>query len=275
MKFKTLYLLFASMFIYVVFISSSSGPGSVQNRDRTGSPVAASTCGACHNAGAFNPSLDITLLDGADTIRMYEPGQKYTIRFVNTASDDPVGYGVQAVVLDGNDNNIGTFGDAPSGTQITPLDGRSYFEHDSRSTSNTFEIEWTAPEAETGDVSIFASSVAANGASGSGGDGTASKSLVIQEAITSSVSDQTLGLNIAVLPNPVSDQLNLQLSAEGSHLTNMSLFNINGQLIQENQLNVTSGSNYFNFDVSHLPKGQYFLQLHENGKVATKKIMKL
>jgi len=275
MKFKTLYLLFVSAFAYFVFVSHSSGPGAVQNRDRTGSPVGSSTCAACHSAGIFNPSLEITLLNGADTITMYEPGETYTIRFVNTASDNPVGYGVQAVALDANDSGIGVFGTAPDGTQITTVEGIDYFEHSQRSTSNTFEIEWTAPAVETGDVSIFAASVAANGASGSGGDGTAAKSLVIAEAITSSISDQILALDMVVMPNPVASQLNLQLTAERTHLTNLSLYNIAGQLVQENQLNVTSGTNNFNFDVNHLPKGQYFLQLQEDGKVATKKIVKL
>jgi len=275
MKFKTLYFFLASVFIYFVFISSSSGPGVVQGRDRSGSPVASSTCAACHSAGAFSPSLEITLLNGADTVTMYEPGETYTIRFVNTASDNPAGYGVQAVALDANDNSTGTFGTPSDGTQITAVDGRDYFEHSSISSENMFEIEWTAPAAETGDVGIYAASIAANDNGSTGGDGTAAKSLVISEAITSSVNDQTLALDMVVMPNPVASQLNLRVTADKTHLTNLSLYNIAGQLVQENQLNLTSGSNNFNFDVNHLPKGQYFLQLHEDGKVATKKIVKL
>ena len=59
--------------------------------------------------------------------------------------------------------------------------GRHIFEHNSATTVNTFSVDWTAP-ATGGDVTIYASGLAAGGSGSSSGDQYAGAVLTISEA---------------------------------------------------------------------------------------------
>ena len=164
----------------LALMSSSSGVAEIQNSNRTGEPGTSSTCNQCHGGGNYGATTTISVLDP------------------NSASRDGVLAG-RAIRVGGGDwrhvstvwhaghsggrrgGNAGTFANPSSNTQLEDVAGRHIFEHNSSSAINTFSVDWTAP-ATGGDVTIYASGLAAGGSTSSGGDQYAGASLVIPEA---------------------------------------------------------------------------------------------
>ena len=88
---------------------------------------------------------------------------------------------MQATAVDAMGDNAGTFSNPSNNTQLEEVQGRHIFEHNSASTNNTFSVDWTAP-AMGGDVTIYASGLAAGGSGSSGGDQYAGAVLTLPEA---------------------------------------------------------------------------------------------
>jgi hypothetical protein len=72
-----------------------------------------------------------------------------------------------------------------------------------------------------------------------------------------------IDLDLKVIPNPVEDQLYFEFGLEEPTNLSASIYNSNGQLLfvaipKERK---TAGQHSMSCDVSHLPKGSYFLNL--------------
>lgn len=255
----------------VVFLGSSSGPGAVQGQDRTGGPLSNGFCGNCHAAGAFNPTINVQLLQDGNEVNGYMPGETYTMRVTIDASMDAQVYGFQAVALSGSGNSQAGNWTPPTGAQVTTLDGRDYIEHSQRSQSNTFEIDWTAPPTSVGDISFYAAGVAANNAQGSGGDGSdALDAPVVLTDLSTSTNDlPELASSLRAFPNPVVDQLNLQLDTEEASNALVRIYNANGQALVQRSINLGIGANMEQFDMSNLPAGFYTVEV-SNGEAASR-----
>lgn len=76
---------------------------------------------------------------------------------------------------------------------------------------------------------------------------------------------QVLQTSLAIYPNPVSSQANLQVSSPATGTMYLQLYDLNGNLL--NQLNVQKQSTDFNqtFDVSSLTSGNYLLKVSVGG----------
>jgi hypothetical protein len=276
MKFKTIYFLFFFALSCFIFTNSSNGPAAIQHKDRTGSPLSDGPCQTCHSSGAFNPTFTIKLLEegGAEVIH-YVAGVSYTLEVELSADTTAKGYGFQVVALTGLDNvNVGTFGDAPDGMQAVTLNERKYIEHSAISSTGKFSIEWTAPEMGRDTAKFFAAVVAANANGSTGGDGSVFGQAIFAEAVTS-IFDRSLAVDIQIMPNPITNNLHLEINTNESKNVHLNLFNSIGQLVKKEPIAIVPGINIFDYDLHHLPKGQYFLQLDEKGRTATKKLLKL
>lgn len=280
MKIRILYALFVAFSAAALFWNSAGGAAASQNADRTGSPLSTSTCGAtaCHSNGSFNPSLNVQLLDGEMGVTAYEPGKTYTLRVAITGADAASGFGFQSVLLHGDDNlNAGTFGDAPTGMQVTPLNDRMYAEHSMRNTSSVFTIDWTAPASGVGDIRIYAAGNAANGNGSNSGDNGVSLSapVVLNEAGTSNTQDYLLSFDaIQISPNPTRDGATLMLDNSRPGRYTLNLYNATGQNLYRQQLNLVQGTQSHWVDLSEQPNGIYFLQLSDGQQQLTRKILK-
>lgn len=179
---------FAALLTAFTFMGSAGGVANVQKLDMTGSPVSVGVCAACHLNNAFNPSVDLKMFDGDVPVTRYIPGQTYTMQVIVKASPNASTFGFQAVALNSvGIGQAGTFQNAPFGTSIRTLNGRSYPEHTFPSLKDTFRLEWVAPAVGFGDVRLFAAGVASNGNGSSSGDGAANASLTLQEDDASSL----------------------------------------------------------------------------------------
>lgn len=79
--------------------------------------------------------------------------------------------------------------------------------------------------------------------------------------------------NVNVYPNPVQDQLNIQINASQASEMNISIYNITGQKVMESNTNVYTGINERQVNVSELNAGIYFVTVKANGFENTMKFV--
>ena len=91
---------------------------------------------------------------------------------------------------------------------------------------------------------------------------------------TSGIHENIKKNDIAIYPNPVTDNLNISIDKSLSGTTTVSILNLMGQVIQTaNVVNETKG-NVISINTSSLPKGLYFVQLNCNGQIETGRFAK-
>lgn len=74
--------------------------------------------------------------------------------------------------------------------------------------------------------------------------------------------------NIQLYPNPANRTIRLNNLPSGKN--NLSIYNLLGESV----LNTSSNSEYYEFDIRHLPEGYYLIQIsNENNQTATKKFI--
>ena len=186
MRLRTPALALAAAAALLYLSSYSSGPAR-NNVDTTSSGFGGSACGSCHRGGNYATATTLRLLDAAgEAVEAYRPGETYTLRLDIGATGAPGGYGFQLLAIREADRaQAGAFGEAPANTQLSTLGGRSYFEHRRRLAEATHEIAWTAPEAGTGPVVVYAVGNAVNGNGGTSGDDVDEAVVTFPEATSS------------------------------------------------------------------------------------------
>lgn len=283
MKIRNVYKIAALFVVYVLFQSRSGGPGAVANLQVTGAPGSTGSNGTCanagcHTAGAFDPSLSIELLDGTNTVTEYMPGKTYTLRITNTpGTGTPAEYGFQAVALNSDNNQAGDWGDIGSGKHTLTLSGRKYVEHSAPSPNNSFEMEWVAPEAGTGEVTFYSASAAVNGNNSNSGDGVANTAFTVAESNVSAAHDQLKPLaGMRLMHNPIiNDEIRLQIESLQNGEFQLQLMDLSGNLLQKEQLTLTAGLQEHVIPVSTLASGIYIAQLSGHGTVQAIRVVKI
>ena len=165
------------------FVLTSYSSGITSTGDATGSPLSNRNCAGCHSGGTFGTDTQVRLLDAnGAAVASYVPGETYRLQVEIATTTAPGGYGMQAVVLDARDAQAGAFGTPPSGLRVSARGGVDYVDHTRRLPDAVHEIEWRAPAAGTGTVSVYAVGNAVNGNGGTSGDQPDTGSLTVQEA---------------------------------------------------------------------------------------------
>lgn len=281
---RTTLLSTLTLLSFGLFYNFSGGPaggtlpnGSIRMEDRTGSPHATqgTNCSTCHNNGNFDTDVTVELLRDGEVVNAYQPGIAHKIRYTinTTTGGTPNAYGWQSVVLDANDNNSGTFANEPTGSRIAPIDSRSYFEHTGPSSSNTVEVDWTAPEAGLGSVTVYTGAVALDGNGNTNGDNGVAVQTTFEELTVSTNTVNTLPISFAVLGNPVQEELNVVITSEKAFDAEMALINTNGQVLMQKGISLTNGQYTINENVSHLSSGVYYLQLFTGTQSSVQQII--
>jgi hypothetical protein len=93
----------------------------------------------------------------------------------------------------------------------------------------------------------------------------------IQITITSGVGiDELLSkANIAIYPNPTEGILNVKLNGYKSEIVTIRIFNSNGQVVLTDEILKSS----VEFNLTHLPKGVYIVELQNGTKTSDTKIV--
>jgi hypothetical protein len=137
------------------------------------------TCNSCHSGGSYNPTTQITLLNGSTPVTQYVPGTAYTVQVkITSASGAPkYSFAVMCATTSAH-TNINKWGTMPTGVANHTVSARNYVEQTSARTATStsptsnyiLSIPWTAPLAGTGSVTFYAEGMAVNGTGNTAGD---------------------------------------------------------------------------------------------------------
>lgn len=290
MKFRFIYTVFTLSILALLFMSNEDGRADSQGKGNTGAPGDEMvgnnprTCVTCHNNNAdVQMTQEIELLDGTGaTVAEYMPGETYRVKVTNTvAVGSASGYGFQVVNLKAaeGDNGDATAAfsnpDANVKIAVATSNGRQYAEHNGLSETNTFEVDWTAPDQGTGVVTFYAAGNAVNDNGMSSGDAAATSTLELAEADPSSVIETTAGVKIFLFPNPVQEDMKVTLESDAAAEFNIEIFDMQGRLTISETLSFGAGESTFVYNVGELSRGTYLVKFSNNDKIATAKMLKL
>jgi hypothetical protein len=278
-------LLFFGIFASLVLLGNKNGRASQAQRGNTGAPGDETqngqpkTCIACHGQGPIQASLSVSVLDSSSNpVTQYLPGKTYTARVTITASGANLnGYGFQMIGLrDSNNSDLDGFSDVnPNNYKIATISGgRTYAEHDNISTSNTFNVKWTAPATGTGSVTLYAAGNGVNATGTTGGDGSGFGTAKLTEFSSSTNSPEVGFLRLAVYPNPLQTTSTLQLDHLEAGSYTLRAFDLSGKQVWNTRQELPSGSATLLLQTSEWEPGIYFLQLEGANKVANVKVLK-
>ncbi|MCC6815173.1 MAG: hypothetical protein IT267_02035 [Saprospiraceae bacterium] len=254
---KKLLFVFVNLSLLILLASNKLGRASYQGEGSTGAPGEPQYCKNCHN-GNIGVSLKIYLLDGTDTVKVYEPNKKYTIEVAinHVSGPDPKGYGFQLTGLKAELNKSGE-----TITDISPLGGnvkmayaknkRYYAEHNGVSSTNLFRVEWIAPTKGTGSVSFYAAGNGVNANNNESGDGASKNSIQIPENIISSI-DETKTQHSIIRYNIINDNIYLEETALNK-FTDYQILDFSGKILLNGVMNNT-------VNVNLLPQGVYLFR---------------
>lgn len=234
----------ASIALSTVLLSNSSGPGG----NRTGAPGAQGDCSGCHYAGEDpEGSIEVKLLDNGTAVTSYEAGKTYDIELTLKGTSSKMGF--QFTAIDAGNNKAGNVSNQSSGTTVYSAGKQQIWGHSAPGTgnnANTWTAKWEAPSSGTGDVSIYAVGLLANGNGNNSGDNIEKSSITITEATTSNT-ENLKGESLKLLQNPTSERINLSNICQS-----LTLWDSKGQLVEH-------ASKAKQIDVAHLKPGLYHL----------------
>ncbi|TAE89621.1 MAG: PKD domain-containing protein, partial [Bacteroidetes bacterium] len=78
---------------------------------------------------------------------------------------------------------------------------------------------------------------------------------------------------LAVYPIPTKTSITLEIDALKAHPADVKIINLLGQVVEHNNLNILSGKQRYQIDLSQLTKGVYFIELNHNENKVIKRIV--
>lgn len=289
MKLRLAYTIFLGLMLLIVSLGNKNGRASTPpGQGNTGAPGDAALpngtpilCSSCHTPSNITANMSIKVLDslGNETTQ-YLPGKQYTARVtINAVMGNPQRYGFQMIALkDAGNTDLKGFSDMnPNNYKLATVNAtnRTYAEHDNSSTSNTFDVKWTAPAAGTGSVTFYAAGNAVNNNSQSTGDGATSTNLKLTEGSLSSTQNpdaERIGLQI--WPNPFSSVANLSVVLPRAGGYRVAAHDLSGRLVWESTQNLPAGENRLEITTADWTPGVYFMGFHSNEISANIKVVK-
>lgn len=272
MKIQLLYTFFALCLGAFVLSSSSGGRAAAASPEgNTGAPgdpgFSGRTCVTCHGGnGSIQVSIDLQVknLTGAP-VTGYIPGETYQVEVtINPAVGNPFAYGFQLVCeVDEDNSSTNSWSNPSSNANIVTLQGRDYAEHFQPSVTNQFSVEWTAPEAGTGDVTFYAGGNGVNLNGLTSGDGAAITSLSLTESPASSLQQVTRAPRLLAYPNPATSSIQLEVPAAISGPQQIQIFDLSGRLQKQLTVQWENGKSAL-ISVADLPNGAYTLTTSNN-----------
>ncbi|MEL6696237.1 MAG: choice-of-anchor V domain-containing protein [Bacteroidota bacterium] len=249
-------------------VSFTGGPPA----GRTGAPGEQTCQASCHSSFGLNSGPGLASVSTDIPAEGYIPGQTYELTF-SVSQNGISKFGFQGTVFSPTANGtVGTLATTSDSTQLISGSGRDYIEHNAVGTGkSTWKALWTAPEAGSGDVEIYAAFVAANNASGNSGDHVYTAQENIPEQIVSSIEgiERANVLRVADL----GDQLAISFDMPQAGEVQLQLVSLSGQRIWSTQAQISQNTYQGTLDISTYPSGVYVLSAQTQGRILTRKVM--
>ena len=96
----------------------------------------------------------------------------------------------------------------------------------------------------------------------------------VNETYVTKIEDVLNGASLKVFPNPVDENMNVQIEIRKSTNLNISVSNLLGKTIITENKDFDEGIQTMNINLSNLPSGIYFLNLSDGQEIISHKIMK-
>ena len=95
----------------------------------------------------------------------------------------------------------------------------------------------------------------------------------IDPSVLSVKNTEAINHSLAVFPNPATDNINIEVSAQNNGTATVELLNVVGQLVDTQSINLNAGVNRTNIEVSNLVSGVYFVRATVNGVSSTSRVI--
>ena len=164
-----------------------------------------------------------------------------------------------------------------SNTQLNVTATRDYINHTSASNTSattSWNWSWTAPAANSGDVTFYVASNAANNNGGNSGDVIYLSQHVIGEQSTSSVNELLIPTLNTVSFIPEKDEIYISLNAIIQDEIHFSVVDLKGNVVYKRSLGTSAlGLNTYNVAIpSDMNSGAFVVKLDVNNQQLTKLI---
>lgn len=251
MKKQILLTIAAAGMTGLMIMSNAAGPAMSSGQNRTGAKGSTANCssGGCHGTTA-GVSARIWIDSAGTPVTQYTAGKTYNVKVVGQhASLNKFGFQFAAVSGTGGAQvQAGTFGSIPTGVMSHAITAVSILEQSATisavSPADTFvkSFTWTAPASGVGNITLYLTVNAVNGASGAdAGDGSTNitKTLTLYTPPSSSVGAVATTTSVSAFPNPISgNDLHLQLgNVYGSY--NVSVYDVTGRMVSAQEVTST------------------------------------
>jgi hypothetical protein len=258
---KKHYALYSLLLIpaLALLIAFTSGPPA----GHTGSPLDGQNCTACHQG-----SDPVTVSGWIETnipADGYTPGDVYLIElYCQSIVAEKYGFQITAETATAK---AGTWVDISPRTQLVGDDAMTHTTEGTvpDGTPNFWTMDWVAPAAGTGTVTLYAAVNKTNNDNTYDGDEIYLTSLEVPEANTG-ISENQLHASLEVYPNPATSNLNITLPLNSE----VRIFDNNGRELMH-RISTTETES---FDVSTLVQGMYFVHVMHDGRTASRSIIK-
>lgn len=287
MKKRTLLLPLVGLFVYVTMSSNETGLAKNNFQHRTAGPGSSgNTCGdvGCHDetgAGTVTGSVEIRKKStGASgpTVSHYMWDSTYIVTVKGTASSGATlkKFGFQIY------NTKGTYSNLGSKVQKSTLGGSDFvMEHSSpidAVSTGKYEIsfDWTAPSASSGTSDITFYGIL-NGVDGDGSEHGDKSAPQFQTTLqhTLSVDDVATIRIFKAYPNPVVNDINIEMTESQPGNYNLTVYNVAGVQIETQEFYVSSVNNHTVVDASSWKRGMYFVRISKADQTQVLPVMKL
>ncbi len=258
--------------VFVVFSSNSNGPASSGNGIRNGGPLSNGTCGSCHGGGPGTTSINFTLVEkasGTPTTGSYKPGVVYTVTLSGNNPSLPF-FGFQLSAATATQQQAGSFSNLGTGKHISNQSSYQIVEHSNNLSkvngSYTVSLDWTAPAAGSGSVTLYGIINAVNDDNSTTGDKvSAPATLSLTEQSGTGIDKIESDDLVKVYPNPASDVLHIAAGDGLQGNYDIRILDVNGRVVYQNNETVRLAKDLI-ISVKELNKGIYFLKMTGGSK---------
>ena len=293
-----------------ILTSGKNGAGAEKGYDCTGAETGlgnssgCATVAGCHG-GSANSGLTLLLtLDSAGGVSTthYIAGMTYTVTITgtNTTATTYDTFGFQVSCIEGSiaattPNNAGTFQATglPAHVRYTAAPGSPDFvcnviEHNdpipattgTGGTGTTYaaSFTWTAPVGGTGVVSFWgAMNIAPGGADTGVSTGTIwnTTKLIVADWHATGIANVVNQISVTAFPNPVINNLSLQMDNAQPGIYSLEVFDINGKIVTTENIAVNATSHTSTINASNWTPGTYHVVVEKDGSRQMIPVVKL
>lgn len=239
---------------------------------RTGSPGDGSNCTSCHSGSASSGGT----ITSNVPLTGYIPGTTYNITAtITVAGINKFGFEVSPQGTTSTQKGTLVVTNATE-TKLLGSTGK-YITHKSTGTAGTgtktWNFDWVAPAAGSGNAILYGAFVAANGNGTNSGDQVFLTNLLIQENITAGIMDVAANADSwIVYPNPAADKINIESIDVTAEMKSVDIYDITGK--RHKSINYETFTQTQSLDIADLPSGMYVLNIQTDKAIITKKFVK-